>query len=910
MKYGAAILAVSLWCTSAGAQVEEQNIPRAPKPAAPRKQPQLTKPPELVDYVSPEYPPELFAEGIAGEAVLLIDVGADGKVANATVSRVSHPAFAEPALVAGRKLTFTPAEIDGTPAPIRIEYRFVFEPVVIEPDAIVGAPSEVRADQSPVNYRGLVRQAVARKPIEGATVMIGGRPVAVTNDQGVFEVRGAPTGKFEVRISAQNYKVYWVDEERADNELIEGKYYLLPLENNPYETVVTTRAPKREVSKVELKRGEVEKSPGTFGDPLRVIENLPGMGRAFGGFGGQLIVRGANPEDTRVYVDGIEVPFLYHFGGLTSIIQAQFLDHIDFYPGGFGAKYGRSTAGIVDVGTRLLDCDGFHGRGKVDLIDSAYYSCHPLGGGWTLGVAARRSYIDLFIPLIQDAFTDSADEGSATISPRYLDYQLKASKVLGRNTFEIFMFGSADDLSFSQSGSLEDVNFSFGLDQYFNRTMFRHRYKLGETASLTSQVTGGFTRLQFSGESEELDLENRLKVDYPTFEWREQLDVKLSEQVSLSAGLDHLFGSAKVFLNAPLDNRIRTYPSPVFDFADTSRLETRLGNYSQGYWAEAQITPGAGLKIIPGFRFERIDFYRSQGYEYMPRLNVRWQALEGTSFKAAFGLYAKLPEPRYFTQTIGNPFLKTERSTQYVAGVEQKITELINVDVQGFYTLRSRLRQDASGLVETEEGVQSLIFDNGGRGHTIGLQLLLRHELEPGGRFFGWVSYTLSRSVVTDSSIDFFEDNDTATDDGLLRERRDTFTYLSDFDQTHILTVVGQWVLGKGWEVGFRFRLTSGNPYTPLNRGRVGFDADRDVYYVNIDGVGRNSGRLPIFHQLDVRVDRTWTYSLVKIGLYLDILNVYNHRNTEQYSYDYRYRGVAPLRTIPFFPNLGVQVNW
>ncbi len=909
MKYCVAALAVSLWCAAAAAQTDEQNFKQAP-PKAPAKQPQLTKAPELIDYVSPEYPPELFAEGVEGDVVLLIDIGVDGKVVNATVSRASHPAFAEPALAAASKLTFTPAEIDGKPGPIRIEYRYVFEAQTLEPDVVVGAPSEVVADTQPVNYRGLVRQAVSRKPVEGATVMIGGRPVAVTNDQGVFEVRGAPAGTFEVRIAAQNHKVYWVDEERGENELIEGKYYLLPLENNPYETVVTTRAPKREVSKIELKRAEVEKSPGTNGDPLRVIENLPGMGRAFGGFGGQLIVRGANPEDTRVYVDGIEVPFLYHFGGLTSILQAQFLDHIDFYPGGFGAKYGRSTAGIVDVGTRLLDCDGFHGRGNVNFIDSAYFSCHPLGGGWTLGVAARRSYIDLFIPLIQDSLTNGPDEGSATVSPRYLDYQLKASKTLGRNTFEIFMFGSADDLSISQSGSLEDVNFSLGFDQYFNRTMFRHRYKLGDGATLTSQVTGGFTRIMFVGESAELDVENRFKVDYPTFEWREQLDVKLSDEIALSVGLDHLFGSAKVFLNAPIDNRIRTYPSPIFDFADTSRLEQRLGNYSQGYWVEAQVKPGAGFTIIPGFRFERIDFYHSQGYEYMPRLNTRWQVLESTALKAAFGLYAKLPEPQYFTQTVGNPFLKTERSTQYIAGVEHKFTDLINADLQGFYTLRSRLRQDASGVVQTEDGVQSLIYDNGGRGHTIGLQLLLRHELEPGGHFFGWVSYTLSRSVVTDSRVDFFEDPNASGADGLLREQRDTFTYLSDFDQTHILTVVSQWVLGKGWEAGFRFRLTSGNPFTPLNRGRVGFDADRDSYYVNIDQVGRNAGRLPVFHQLDVRVDRTWTYSLVKIGLSLEILNVYNHRNTEQYSYDYRYRGVAPLRTIPFFPNLGVTVTW
>ena len=888
------------------AQIEAQNAP--PPPPVEKPAPKLTKAPELVTFVSPTYPPALFEQNIAGEAIVVITIDSAGAVSDVALQSASDPAFAEPAIEAARKLVFTPAEVDNVPSPIRIEYRFSFEPQIIEPDAIAGEVTSAIEDQGPVNFRGHVREAVSRLPFEGATLLIDGVPRAVSREDGLFEIRGAPVGTFQLRIVGEGRRPFLVDVKRASaDKVLEENFYLLPLDNDPYQTVVSTRGEKRETSKVELKRAEVEKVPGTFGDPLRVIENLPGMGRAFGGIGGQLIVRGANPEDTRVYVDGVEVPFLYHFGGLTSILQSQFLDHIDFYPGGFGAKYGRSTAGIVDVGTRILDCNALHGAAKVDFIDSAAYVCAPLGGGWSIAGAARRSYIDLLLPLVLDNINDDSDNGRATISPVYFDYQLKATKTLGKSTFEIFMFGSADTLSFDQSGSLENVNFNFGFDQYFNRTMFRHRYKFSDRATLTSQITGGYQRIAFSGVAEEISLDNRIRVSYPSVEWREQFDLRINDAWQLHAGIDSQFGSAGVFVRAPVDNRVRIPPAPVSDFTDASELDQRLGNYSQGYWVETEWTPGAGIKVIPGFRFERVDFARTQGYEFLPRLNVRWQVLEKTALKAAFGLYEKLPEPQYFVQTVGNPFLRTEKATQYVVGIEHAFTDLVNVDIQGFYTYRTRLRQDSNDVVVNADGtVRSEIYDNGGRGHTYGLQLMLRHELAPSGRFFGWVSYTLSRSVVTNSNVGFLE-NDPQQDDGLLRRQRNTYTYLSDFDQPHILTIVGQWVLGKGWEAGFRFRLTSGNPYTPLNRGRVGFDADRDVYFANIDGIGRNGGRFPTYHQLDVRVDRTWTYSVYKLGLYLEVLNVYNRRNIEAISYDYRYRGTAGLATIPIIPVLGIK---
>ena len=112
--------------------------------------------------------------------------------------------------------------------------------------------------------------------------------------------------------------------------------------------------PPREVTRRTLERREINRIPGTSGDALRSIQNLPGVARP-PGLAGLLIVRGSAPQDTAIFVDGTEVPLIYHFGGLSSVIPTELLDRIDFYPGNFSARYGRVMGGIVDVGLRSPD---------------------------------------------------------------------------------------------------------------------------------------------------------------------------------------------------------------------------------------------------------------------------------------------------------------------------------------------------------------------------------------------------------------------------------------------------------------------------------------------------------------------------------------------------------------------------
>jgi hypothetical protein len=170
---------------------------------------------------------------------------------------------------------------------------------------------------------------------------------------------------------------------------------------------------------------------------------------------------------------------------------------------------------------------------------------------------------------------------------------------------------------------------------------------------------------------------------------------------------------------------------------------------------------------------------------------------------------------------------------------------------------------------------------NDGVGRVYGAELLVKKELAQ--NFFGWLSYTYSRSR--------------------RRDHPDTAWRLFQFDQTHILTLVGSYMFGNGYQLGARFRYVTGNPYTPVT----------NAYFQS--GLGRYqpifgpvySGRLGAFNQLDIRFDKTWTYDKWKLSLYLDIQNVYNRSNPEGVQYNFDFTQKQPQAGLPFLPVFGLR---
>jgi outer membrane receptor protein involved in Fe transport len=143
---------------------------------------------------------------------------------------------------------------------------------------------------------------------------------------------------------------------------------------------------------------------------------LPGVARIPFSFGG-LVLRGTSPRDTSIYLDGIEVPIAFHFGGITSFYPSGMLSDLTVTSGGYDASYGRAAGGIVTLTTREPRIDRWRLGGSIGLFDSSIQAEGPWQGGGLI-VGLRRSYLDAIVrPLVEDDIP----------LPSYYDFQLRTT---------------------------------------------------------------------------------------------------------------------------------------------------------------------------------------------------------------------------------------------------------------------------------------------------------------------------------------------------------------------------------------------------------------------------------------------------------------------------------------------------
>ncbi len=327
-------------------------MPDAPTPAPPANV--VTKAPKLIQAQAPEYPPAALAAGKQAKVKVRIHIDATGVVTSVDVIDKVGDGFDEAAVAAAMQYLFDPAEIDGKPAPITVEttINFVIEQRPVEdepppgppPTRHAGPPDHAGDMKSPITLQGVVVERGTRKKLAGVIVSIAELGLdAVTGDDGTFYFHGVPPGKYRILAVDERYDRFARPIEISKKEALEVRLWMRPRGGNPYETVIEGEREQMEVTKRTLQRQQLTSVPGTFGDPIRVIQTLPGLQRAPFGLG-LLLVRGSNPDDTGIFVDGHEVPGLFHFLGGPSIFNAEMLESLALYPGGFPAGSAATTA--------------------------------------------------------------------------------------------------------------------------------------------------------------------------------------------------------------------------------------------------------------------------------------------------------------------------------------------------------------------------------------------------------------------------------------------------------------------------------------------------------------------------------------------------------------------------------------
>ena len=849
------ILAPADWVLAQPESVGESQLATATE--------QLT-PPVLLEQMPVSIPRDTVF--LSPEVVVLLELllNEQGEVSEAKLlEKVGEP-FDAAALVAAAHFQFAPARLStGEPTAVKIHFRLVIEkPAPLPP--------------KPVQFTGLLLERGTRKPLAGVSLAVryNGKTQmeSTTNAKGEFSLNVRNPSFTLVGVSFGHERLE-VTIDAVPGEQRSETFYLQAM-GGRFEEVIHGRRLKREVTRRVIPRDEILLVAGTQGDAIKVVENLPGANRSpsAGRGAGHIILRGANPGDSLVMLEGFEIPLIYHFGSLRSSFNSGFLESVEFVPGNFSADYGRATGGMVQVRVRKLASTRFRGTADFNLYDAGVLLEGPLGDGWTGGFAFHRSYIDAILPALipEDAPL------SFNTAPRYYDYQMIVEKDFAEaGEFRAMFYGSQD----SMRVLLEDPNAEPLIRGAMNaRTMF-HNIQLHYESNLapwlqqSTAVQLGVVELDFSmGE----DL--YFKSLATPLELRSTWRFESTESLSFRAGFDLRLMPGEINLNLPRPSQEGDNPVPL-STREFRAISESFAPFAPGIFLEMQYEPIAGLTLMPGVRVDHLSDIGTTTID--PRLFVRWVLSTSTLLSAAIGHYQQPPDPWESDPSYGNPNLGTEKSLHASLGLEQALPWDTTFELTGYYKAVNNIVVAASQ--ETGDSAQER-YTNSGEGRIFGAELLLRFA--PVANIRGWVAYTFQRSFRRDS----------AQED----ER------LFDFDQPHIFTLVASWKLGSGWTLGTRFRLVSGNPWTPVEYAI--YDSDQDVFVPVY--AENNSDRLAPFVQWDIRIDKAWTYDTWKLTLYLDVQNVTNHANQEGWRYNFDFSERSPLTSLPILPILGLKGEW
>ena len=666
-------------------------------------------------------------------------------------------------------------------------------------------------------------------------------------------------------------------------EPVRAKPSAQELEQQRFSTRVRADA-RPQVEAFSLEGEPMRTAPGTLGDPFRVVSLLPGVASPVPGLP-IYAVRGASPGTSGFFLDGMRLPQLFHLLVGGGVVHSSLIEQVDFLPSGYDASIGRAAGGAVVAKTRAARDDGNHLDLALRLYDVSGLLELALPKQVRITVSGHYGYPGPILKAVDDR-----------ISLAYWDYQLR----LDWRGLTVQALGAYDALEVKNNQGSDYVS-PQNSRLMFHRLQVRERATLGKV-SLEAAIYGGV--------DEAGDVSGR-GVRKLALGARANLKIKLS-RLRLSAGADF---EAATFSAQRFDLGLRNLAF-VRDAEGPARTSGKnpdmtpdelgeLGRPRDGVTTSAYVQ--GSLDLVPKRAVltagGRLDVYHAGGVTLIgldPRVQLELSLLPWLHMQLGGGIYQQPPTFPILLPGIDTFALQLglQRAQGGALTEEIKLPQSVSLSATGFYQQFRNFtdlpplgaRVCAPPPPTSLSGTTATLMRTTD-GQAYGLELLLRRKE---GRVTGWVAYTLSRS-------------ERAYPCGLRP---------ADYDQTHILNVVLQARLPRGFSVGARLYVATGRPETLLTAEdlarTVGAGAG-SVDQSDILGV-RNNYRLPTFVQLDLRMDKHWQFQRFYLAAFVEVVNATFARTNLYLSYPDDGAGNVSLASKPeligfswILPSLGLR---
>lgn len=720
---------------------------------------------------------------------------------------------------------------------------------------------------------GQVFEKGTRKPLSEVNVFILPQKIKATTDKnGFFKAVVSGEQNVEVIINVTGYNKY----QRYLNlkEVLPTQYFIEKTSYNFFETTVSDLRSKKDDSQKRLTQREFLQAPGSNGDPVKAVQNLPGVNRTRGG-DSRVIIQGSEPEDTRYNIEGHDVPLVFHFGGLSSIVTPEAVGSVDYLSAGYGPEFSRALGGHVGLNVRKPRTDRIQGMAFMDIYNIGGLVEGPLSEDSSYLISGRYSYVGYVLQKV----AEKSDDLNLTVAPVFFDINAQYHKKLNdRDEVRVFSILSKDSTELvvkNPVGNDPKLRGNFQQSTEFYRIIPQWTRKIDETAQVSASLGVGSNRIFADIATNYFDLQSQaltVRGDY---------EKQINPLWTSNIGIDNSYTWYNVKVKIPSTFSEGGVSNPIATGDLRASDVTGKGNALGAYWRnQVRLDDDSAWTFLPSARIDRYSL--TQETLLSPRLGARYAWSKSLTLRGATGLYNQAPAEQSVDKTFGNPNVKSRKATHYALGFEKDFRE---GSTQGtvlagtvFYKDLKDLVIPSSLLLERDGALTPENYNNNGTGTITGFELQSKYQKDE-WNFVGSYTYIQSR-----------------------RKQPGQDELPSPYDQTHSLNLITTYEQGP-WTYGARARYVTGNPYTPITGGT--FDADNDVYIPHRGDL--YSARNDAYFQVDLRIDRRWVYDTWILSGYLDIQNLTNQKNQEGLTYSYDYSQSQKLTGLPMLPTLGVK---
>ena len=718
--------------------------------------------------------------------------------------------------------------------------------------------------------KGTVIDKASRQPLEFINVLVLGLGRGgVTDAEGHFNIGEVPPGIYRLQASAVGYKTILTPEYIVSTKdltiQIETEENLTELEGVTVTASPFRRDPESPVGLRIVGLQEIEKSPGANRDISRIVQSYPGVAFSPAGYRNDLIVRGGSPSENRFYLDGVEIPNINHFstqgasGGPVGIINADLIREVNFYTGAFPTDRGNAMSSVLDFKLRDGDMERNSLKATLGASEVSLASNGHIGKKTSYLVSVRQSYLQFLFDMLGLPFL-----------PTFTDAQFKLkTRFNANNELTILGLGGIDNMKLNTKLDGEKAEYILSYlpkiqqETFTLGAVYRHYAGIHVQSVVVSHsyLNNRNTKYLNNDESSADNLSLKLR--------------SVEQETKFRIKNTSTFGNWKINFGANLDYSQytnTTFQRVYIDEGRTFDYHTYLGMWRWGIFGTINYaTTDERFTASLGVRTDANNFssgMKGMGDQLSPRLSLSYRLTDGLYLSGNAGLYYQLPPYTGlgFKDNNGawvNKYLRYMSVSQESLGLSWHPGNTFELSAEGFYKQYDKIPFSiADGIPLACKGNDYGVIGNEAlsstaQGRAYGIEILMK-----------WL---IAKKLNLASSFTLFKSE--------YRNNKQSEYIASAWDNRYIFNMSGTYNFPHNWSLGMKISCIGGAPYTPYDVEKsslvTAWNAQGRPYY---DYTKYNTGRLPAFSQLDVRVDKTFYLKRCMLGFYIDLQNVTNSK--------------------------------